>query len=265
MIPGSRDEWTAWLAARGRETTAAVMFATRLPLVRAAADAGAGAAEKGLAPAVWALPLAGLVVGIIAALVFALAHRLGLTAWPAAALAVAAGMAVTGCLHEDGLADTIDGFGGGAAREQKLAIMRDSRIGTYGVCALAVSILIRVAALASLADPGAAAFALIAAHASARATLPVFMSFVAPARTDGLSALVGQPGREQALTAAAIGVAALLICLGVGPAIVALVALAIVTALVARLTVVQIGGQTGDVIGALEQACEIAVLLVAVG
>ena len=63
-------------------------------------------------------------------------------------------MAVTGCLHEDGLADTTDGFGGGKTRDLKLAIMRDSRIGAYGVCALALSILLRVSALASLADPG---------------------------------------------------------------------------------------------------------------
>ncbi len=91
-----------------------------------------------------------LVVGLIGAVVYVLAHRAGLPAWPAAALSVAATLFATGCLHEDGLADTADGFGGGKTREQKLDIMRDSRIGTYGVCALALSLLIRVSALASL-------------------------------------------------------------------------------------------------------------------
>ena len=76
-----------------------------------------------------------------------------LAAWPSAALSIVATLAVTGCLHEDGLADTADGFGGGATRERKLDIMRDSRIGTYGVCALIASILIRAGALASLGDP----------------------------------------------------------------------------------------------------------------
>ena len=89
-----------------------------------------------LAQAVWALPIAGLVVGIVGAVVYAL----GASARTAAVARGGAGArrdaAVTGALHEDGLADTADGFGGGAAREQKLAIMRDSRIGTYGVCAL---------------------------------------------------------------------------------------------------------------------------------
>ena len=69
-------------------------------------------------------------------MVYALAHKIGSPPWVAAALAVAATLAVTGCLHEDGLADTADGFGGGDTRERKLEIMRDSRIGTYGVCAL---------------------------------------------------------------------------------------------------------------------------------
>ena len=92
-----------------------------------------------------------------------------LSPWPAAALAVAATLAVTGALHEDGLADTADGFGGGDTREQKLDIMRDARIGTYGVCAL----------IAVDPDPrrrareprraGLVAPALIAAHAGGRA------------------------------------------------------------------------------------------------
>ena len=115
------------------------------PAAVRAAPPAAGA----LARAAWAFPIAGLVVGLIGAIVYALAHRIGLPSWTAAALAVAATLLATGCLHEDGLADTADGFGGGKTREQKLEIMRDSRIGTYGVCALALSLLLRVGALAS--------------------------------------------------------------------------------------------------------------------
>ena len=83
----------------------------------------------------------------------------GAQPWPPRCLA-------TGCLHEDGLADTADGFGGGDTREQKLDIMRDSRIGTYGVCALAMSLLLRVGALASLPSAHAVVWALIASHAA---------------------------------------------------------------------------------------------------
>ena len=105
-----------------------------------------------IAKAAWAFPIAGIVVGLIGAVVYLFGLPNGLPPWPAAALSVAATMVITGCLHEDGLADTADGFGGGRTRELKLEIMRDSRIGAYGVCALVLSILLRVSALASLAD-----------------------------------------------------------------------------------------------------------------
>ena len=126
--------------------TASIAFCTRLPLVGATPIAGST-----IAKAAWAFPIAGLVVGIVGAVVYALAHRAGVPAWPAAALAVAATLLATGCLHEDGLADTADGFGGGKTREQKLDIMRDSRIGVYGVCALIMSLLLRVGAAGELA------------------------------------------------------------------------------------------------------------------
>src|SRR5271155_499395 len=138
----------SWLEERAEEFKASIAFSTRLPLV-SATPLAAGAVAK----AAWAFPIAGVVVGLIGAIVYVLAHRAGLPPWPAAALAVAATMLVTGCLHEDGLADTADGFGVGHSREKKLEIMRDSRIGVYGVAALTISLFIRVGALASL--PGA--------------------------------------------------------------------------------------------------------------
>jgi adenosylcobinamide-GDP ribazoletransferase len=257
-IPGTKGEWTDFLAARAHELRAAVLFSTRLPLAHSHAVDGTAMAQG-----LWALPLAGLVVGVIGAVVYALAHRLGLTAWPAAALALAATLAASGCLHEDGLADTVDGFGGGQTRERKLEIMRDSRIGVYGVCALVVSILIRVGAIASLNDPGWVAAALIAAHGAGRATLPVLMHFVAPARPDGLAHEAGQPSREQAIAAGALGFVILFFCLGFEATVIAAVLLAIAVMVIGRLSLSQIGGQTGDVLGALEQVSEIVILLVA--
>jgi adenosylcobinamide-GDP ribazoletransferase len=252
-------DWSPWLAARVGEIGTSLAFSTRLPLPRVAP------AEVNLAQAVWALPLAGLVVGIIGAAVYALAYRLGLPPWPAAALALAATLLVTGALHEDGLADTADGFGGGAAREQKLAIMRDSRIGTYGVCALVLALLLRTSAVATIAAPGAVAAALIASHTAGRAAVPLLMFFVGPARADGLSYGAGQPAAAGAVAAAVIALVVLVVGLGFVHAIEAAVLLAIVIALMGWLSVRQIGGQTGDVLGALEQVGEIVILLVAVG
>jgi adenosylcobinamide-GDP ribazoletransferase len=247
-----------WLADCAADLKASIGFLTRLPISRATAASGAD-----ISRAAWAFPLAGVLVGLIAAVIYAIAHKLGLPAWIAAALAVAATLATTGCLHEDGLADTADGFGGGETRERKLEIMRDSRIGTYGVCALTLSILLRVAALASFASPVAALWALIAAHGAARATLPVFMALLPPARGDGLAFAAGRPSGERVITASVLGIVILAIGLGPAHGIAALIFLLVVIALIAWLSVVQIDGQTGDVLGAVEQVSEIVILLVA--
>ena len=247
-----------WLENRAEELKAGIVFCTRLPLLPATP-----LARNSLSRAAWAFPVAGILVGLSGAIAYGIVHRLGLPPWPAAALSVAATMLATGCLHEDGLADTADGFGGGHTREQKLDIMRDSRIGTYGVCALAMSLLLRVGALASLPSAHAVVWALIASHAAARATMPVLMLLLPPARSDGLSFDAGKPAGEAVAAAAVIGFLILAICLHLGHGLLALIVLAAIVALVAWLATRQIGGQTGDVMGALEQASEIAVLLVA--
>ena len=248
----------AWLAERGRELQAGIVFLTRLRYGAPAAVSGGA-----IGAAAWAFPLVGVVIGLVGAVVYGIAYHLGLPFWPSAALCVAATMMLTGCLHEDGLADTIDGFGGGATRERKLAIMRDSRIGTYGVCTLVIAILLRVSALALIGAAGPVMAALIAAHAAGRAVMPAFMTLLPPARSDGLSAGVGQPPSGSVAAAAVLGVVILFLCLGLGHGLAALIVVAIAAALMGWLSANQIGGQSGDVLGAVEQVSEIAVLLVA--
>ena len=250
----------SWLENRAEELKASIVFCTRLPLLPATPLSG-----NSLSRAAWAFPVAGILVGLVGAIVYGIVHRLGLPPWPAAALSVAATMLATGCLHEDGLADTADGFGGGNTREQKLNIMRDSRIGAYGVCALAMALLLRVGALASLPGAHAVVWALIASHAAARATVPALMLLLPPARSDGLSFDAGKPAGEAVAAAAVIGFLILAICLHLGHGLLALIVLATIVALMAWLATRQIGGQTGDVLGALEQVSEIAVLLVTLG
>ncbi len=187
----------------------------------------------------------------------------GLSANVAAALALAAAMLATGCLHEDGLSDVADGFGGGRTRAQKLDIMRDSRIGAYGAAALVMSVLIRWSALADLGTAGAAFAGLIAAHVASRALMPALMHLTPPARTDGLAAGAGSVSQETALIAAAIGGVALLFCLGLSGALIAAILLALLFSLFRQLCLNQIGGHTGDTAGALQQAAEIAILVTA--
>jgi adenosylcobinamide-GDP ribazoletransferase len=106
-------------------------------------------------------------------------------------------------------------------------------------------------------------WALIASHGAARATMPALMYLLPPARRDGLSFNAGYPPGEGVATAAALAVLILAICLHPGRGAVALISLCIVVALIAWLSMRQIEGQTGDVLGAAEQVSEIAILLVA--
>jgi adenosylcobinamide-GDP ribazoletransferase len=240
------------------ELRTGLAFLTRLPLAPAAPVTGAD-----ISRASWTFPVIGAGVGLVAALVYWLAYSFGLQPFVAATLAVASTLAVTGCLHEDGLADTADGFGGGTTQERKLEIMRDSRIGSYGAAALIFSIMLRVGAAASLAEPALAAAALIAANAGARAAMPIFMRSVERARPDGLSAEAGAPPQESAGIALLIGLAIVWLCLGFSAMLLVLVLAAAALVLMAWLSKSQVGGQTGDVLGAVEQVSEVLILLVA--
>jgi adenosylcobinamide-GDP ribazoletransferase len=241
----------------GADLKFSLAFCTRLPLGGIPTEAGA------LARACWAWPLAGALIGAVGALVYAAAAGLGLAGLPAAALALAATLALTGCLHEDGLADTADGFGGGHDRARKLEIMREPRLGSYGAAALVLSLLLRASAVAALMTPAAVVPALIAAHAAARAALPAFMWAVPAARREGLAAEAGRPSPQAAAAAAALGALALGLALGPVAGLIALALIAGTGALLARLAMRQIGGHTGDVLGALEQASEIVILFTA--
>jgi len=247
---------TRWLA----DVRACAGLLTRIPMARNGDEVGPEVRGQ-LASASWAFPVVGALIGAIGAVIFVLASAIGLPPWAAALLAVAATVLATGALHEDGLADVADGFGGGLAPDDKLSIMRDSRIGTYGTLALILSVALRAAALAAIAEPLAAAAALVAAHAGARACLPAVMRGVPLARADGLAAEAGMP--EAATVGTAIGLAGLvaLVMLGVGTAVLAVIAAAAAAAAMAALARRQIGGYSGDVLGAIQQLAEIAILL----
>jgi adenosylcobinamide-GDP ribazoletransferase len=215
------------------------------------------------------LPVAGAVLGGIAAAMFLLAEALGLGPWVAATLAIATLVVITGGLHEDGLADTADGFGGGATPERRLDVMRDSRIGAYGALALGLSLMLRIVLLGTLGgrvDTAAVAAALILTGALSRTAALLPMAMLPPARLSGASHAVGRPSELTLAVAWSIaGALGLVLVLatdltafGVALAF-ALAALA--AWLLAGLSSRLIGGQTGDVVGAAQQAAEIAALL----
>jgi adenosylcobinamide-GDP ribazoletransferase len=236
--------------------TAAAFF-TRLPVDPAARGAW------GLAGSAWAFPLVGAGIGLVVALTFLLAQLIGLSTWPTAILSVLAGLALTGALHEDGLADTADGLLGGHDRETRLTIMRDSRHGTFGVLAVVVSVLLRSAAIATIGDVIHAVPALIAAHAVSRAALPAMMWGMPPARSEGVAVTAGTPAAFGVIAAVAIGVLIGLAALGPIRGLIALCLVGLMVCGLAGVARRRIGGYTGDVLGALQQVGEIVMLLAA--
>ncbi|NYZ15913.1 adenosylcobinamide-GDP ribazoletransferase [Azospirillum sp. RWY-5-1] len=237
------------------DATLAVVFLTRIPL-RLPPALPPDAHGRAMA---W-FPVVGALVGLAGGAVFALAQALGQPPMVAALLAVAATAWVTGALHEDGLADVADGFGGGWNRERKLEIMKDSRVGTYGALAVVLSVGLRAAALAELGQPDTILAALVTAGAASRGVMPVIVRAVPSARPDGVAASHGLPPRGRALVALVVGIGIAIATLGADAAV-ALPVAALGAAAVTRLAVRQIEGYTGDVLGAVQQTSETLILL----
>ncbi|MDH3229672.1 MAG: adenosylcobinamide-GDP ribazoletransferase [Alphaproteobacteria bacterium] len=236
-----------WLSA----LPVAAMFLTRLPV---------RAPNTGLAGAAVAFPVVGLLVGALGGGAYGLAWLAGLPALACAFLGVCATVAVTGALHEDGLADMADGLAGGTP-EDAIRLMRDSRIGGYGVLALIFSVGLRAAALAALAGPLAVIVAMASAGALSRAAMPAVMRTLPPASGTGLAAAAGRPDGLDVFLAVGIAVFLALSVLGALPALAMAGAAFIAAGAVAALARRRLGGYTGDVLGAVQQAAEIAGLL----
>lgn len=234
------------------DLASATAFFTRLPV---------GGGHARLAEAAWAFPIVGAGVGLLGGLVYGLGNVLGLNPTPAAILAVAAMILVTGALHEDGLADAADGLGARGGPAARLAAMRDSHVGTYGVLALVLVTLGRVAAVAAIGDPLVLLGALLAAGSVSRAVLAPIMQAVPPARSDGLAAGAGQPTANGATLAAAVAVGFAVIGAGPLTAIAGLILAGVAAYMVAAHARRALGGQTGDVLGAAQQLSELAFLM----
>jgi adenosylcobinamide-GDP ribazoletransferase len=245
------DHFNAWIDDLGRATA----LLTRVPMPHRHT-----LAPEGLARAQRAFPLVGAIIGLTVGLVDLALRKLGVPALTAAALALGASAAFTGALHEDGLADVGDGFGGGRDRAAKLAIMRDSRLGSYGALVLLVSFAAKWSALASLPSSLIVA-GLVVAHALGRAAIPALAASLPFARADGLGQSAGRPEFATAVMAIVIALVIALVCLPPPEAVLAAVVTAAVAVVMAFLAWRQIGGVTGDVFGAVEQAAETAVLV----
>ena len=233
----------------------AVTFLTRVPLRTREQD------DARIARAVPWFPVVGALVGLLVAGVYAAATFV-LPAFVSAVLGVGCGLLVTGAFHEDGLADVADAFGGGRDREDRLRILKDPRLGTFGVIAVVLTVLLRVGAIGSFTRANAL-LALPAAHALSRAAAVTAMAVFRPV-DEGLGASYAR-GLTAPRAVVGIGVgtaiATVLLRLWVLPSVAIGALVVVVMGTLARR---KIGGINGDALGAIQQLTEIGVLLVAV-
>ncbi len=233
---------------------AALRFFTRIPV-----PSWVGHSAEQLDGAARYLPLVGIVVGAIGAA----ATRAASLVLPLS-VAMVAGMAATvlatGAFHEDGLADAVDGLGGGWTKEQALAIMKDSRLGSYGAIGIALLLLAKWNALMELSDE-ALLPAIVAAHAASRFAATTLIYALDYVRTEGKSKpLVKRMGAAELALAGFFGLLPCLL-LPYRETLVALALVAVATWLAARYFLRRLGGYTGDCLGALQQVAELAFYL----
>jgi len=235
----------------------AVQFLTRLPAPR---DLATTEAELGQAAGYF--PLVGVIVGASAAGIYLLAQRFAPLS-VAVFLTLVFAAFLTNGFHEDGLADTFDGLGGGWTKDRALEIMRDSRLGTYGSLALVFLVLGKYVFLTAL-EPRHIWRWLILAHTASRWTVLPLCLWLPYARAEGQGKLVA---RQIGPSTVFIGSVTLLLVLLLFPWRIALVALAVVVAVVLCCGLYfkrRLDGITGDCLGAANQLTELALYLTAV-
>ncbi len=234
----------------------AVQFLTRIPT-----PALNGFEPDWISRSARYFPLVGLLVGGACAAVFWAASQIW-SGWLPALLAIAAGVLITGAFHEDGLADTADGLGGGTTVAKRLTIMKDSRIGTYGALALGLTLAIKAAALATL-PAGLGAWTLVAAHAAGRGASVLAMRalpYVGDAKTGKWKPSPSDLSLTEVLIA--LAVAGLPLALSPDGVVISAVLAGAVLACALALTARRLlGGYTGDVLGGVEQVFELGFIL----
>lgn len=243
-----RQEWLAFLSG--------VRFFTRIRVSDRVPHSDAL-----LARAATYLPVIGLFVGMVSAVVFGLALTL-LPQTVSILLAMAASLLVTGAFHEDGLSDTADGLGGGWDKDRILAIMKDSRVGSYGVVAITTVLLLKFACLSETPAAWVPAL-LISGHAFSRYCAVLVMSGMDYVRTDTSSK--AKPLTEKltgnALIAASVFGLLPLMLLPFPAMLLGLAGGLLATIWIGRKLQKWLGGYTGDCLGALQQLSEVAFYL----
>lgn len=248
-----------WMKTEAAIFAFALQFLTRIPI-----PSGITFTQQRFEAGIRYYPLVGCIVGSIAAAVYALSAS-ALPSAVAVLLSTAATLLVTGAFHEDGLADTFDGVGGGTDRQRTLEIMKDSRIGTYGACALGIILLLKLASLSALAAPQVIVASLVAGHCLSRISSVAVIATSHYARDHG----TGKPVASNVTFSTVVVTSAsgflccwamlnwiepLALFTGLGGAIAGHIAMRL-------LFEKRLSGYTGDTLGAVQQVSEVGFYL----
>ena len=245
-----------WIGIRLAELQLAFMLLTRLPAGKLTSHL------PELADARWAFPIVGYIVGGIMASSYIILSQLMLPSFAASILAITAGLFSTGAIHEDGLADCADGFGGGKNRKKKLAIMRDSAIGSYGTLSLIIIMGLRILLLYMLPATLEIIAPIIICSVISRYAMVGYLCLLPAARREGLGNQASGNNIPALLLAGFFALPAFIIgAFSLIYVIIAIVGVASLWGIIARY---QVGGQTGDVCGAGQILCETAGWLILV-
>lgn len=237
----------------------AVMFLTRIPV-----PGSLPYSEELLNRSARYFPLVGALVGLTGAIVYTLALHL-FPPGVALALSLVATIWLTGAFHEDGLADTCDGFGGGRDRERVLAIMKDSRLGTYGLLGLGLALVLKFLSLEGLDSSGLVAPALIVGHAWSRMLSTSYLLDMEYARSADDTTAKSKPLATRMLRRdhriALLTVAPLALLISLWQVVALLIVLVVWRAWFGYVMKKRLGGYTGDLLGAAQQISEVLIYL----
>jgi adenosylcobinamide-GDP ribazoletransferase len=216
--------------------------------------------EPNINRSLWAYPIVGLVISIVGAVVYWVSTMLLLPQFSCVILSLTAMILSTGAFHEDGLADVVDGFGGGLTVDKKLEIMRDSQIGTYGGLALIISILLKVSLLSSF-NTEQVIIALIVGAMLSRVMIIIALRILPAARKNSLSVTAGKPSWNSLSVALMIAFLFAFLFLTLKVTIITFIVATLTTGGLCRIAYKQVGGVSGDILGAVQQISEIAIFI----
>ena len=234
-----------------------LMLLTRFPVAKYRKEQN----PPNLTRAQWAFPLVGALVGFITIFIANALNYIGFNETTSSVVGVMTALLVIGAFHENGLAKVLDGFGGGAEKKQKLEIMKEGRLGTYGTLGLIISTLLKVSLITELLNTPGCFLLVMCSFSLGRTSIVILRRSSIVASGETSTTLVGKASFTQTLLAILFGTI-WIIPISFSLVLIVTFVMLMLTLGLRFLALRQIGGVSGDVLGASVQIVEISVLAI---